>query len=113
MRETVITCDLCNQRSYGRHVRTLRLDHVVVRLDLCNRHNEQLEKVYQNYMDTGQILTTGEESNDDDLKGLARRVREWAEANGVYVKSSGRIPREVQIAWEEDTGEVFVERRRR
>lgn len=125
MRNTivVITCDLCEDKvtPLGEEVELELGSKAIharrVTLDLCDAHVTELVDETKRYADAGRVLTTkrapravgeavGSFRGASRTSRPARRdpeqttaIRTWARANGFTIADRGRIPAEVEKAY--------------
>jgi hypothetical protein len=117
MQETIVSfyCDLCpgNRRRQAETVgRIVGLDGRRVELDLCGEHADALDDALgavDRLLDSGRPVVP--EGRRLSTARPRRRpaadvaaVRAWARANGYEIAARGRIPREVEVAYERARG---------
>ena len=78
--------------------RNITVDGVRHTLDLSNANSEKLDKALKPWLDVATRATTKASTNGHS--GVAD-VRAWAIENGFEVASMGRIPADVQKAYDE------------
>lgn len=114
-RNTIIqvTCDQCGASIEEGPATAFALNGFAYELDLCSDHQTALEKAVQPFVKvaqqvksaTGRSMTSSRPSRG--RTGLTARrdpeqlkpIRDWARANGFQVSDRGRIPHEVEQAY--------------
>lgn len=84
--------------------RWLTVDGKSVRLDLTDANSARLDEAVAEFLRVGTAVRAGKgaasrRSVSTAARGQSAAVREWANANGYDLKSRGRIPAEVQQAY--------------
>lgn len=78
------------------------LDGKAYEIDLNKKNAEKLRKTLAAYVNSGRRLTaSGRPYTKRKVNGTTRHVRDWARQKGIPVSDHGRIPADVQAAYEE------------
>jgi hypothetical protein len=114
---TVITCDLC-EGPVGDLGKDLELELLTpaingrrVRLDLCDAHVTELVDATARFAEAGTPIARAAAFREPARARGARRapdevkaIRRWAAEHGYELATRGRIPREVEDAWQRAGG---------
>jgi hypothetical protein len=113
-----VSCDRCGSEVDSEVASELSFDGIAYRTDLCATHRAELAAALEPFLATaerlegrrrvgapsGRLAPAGGDhrpSRRDPLQVGA--IRNWARANGYNVSDRGRIPREVEDAYNRST----------
>jgi hypothetical protein len=97
----IILVDDLDESELGVKTRTFSLDGKTYEIDLSEQNGAELREALAKYMAAGRrVSTKGRSSKTSASPASTTAVREWARANGFSIKDRGRVPAEIQQAYD-------------
>lgn len=115
--QVLVLCDVCEDGKSGSQTVTFAADGNQFEVDLCEKHAADFRESFSRYAGVGRRLTASRArpgvpgqnrhiSGSSSSRRRARKIREWAHANGLELSPRGRIPGDVVARYEAESAQA-------